>query len=82
MCGFPSAAYRSSCSPASAEVAARLLTGRCAGHIMNCELGRGWARLCSYASPGGVPERFIGAVLKTVVGQTTVGSNPTPSARF
>jgi hypothetical protein len=31
---------------------------------------------------GGVPERFKGAVLKTVVVQATVGSNPTPSAMF
>ena len=30
--------------------------------------------------PGGVPERTNGPVLKTGVGQPTVGSNPTPSA--
>jgi hypothetical protein len=29
---------------------------------------------------GGVPEWFKGPVLKTVVAQVTVGSNPTPSA--
>jgi hypothetical protein len=31
-------------------------------------------------SQGGVVERFMAAVLKTAVGQPTVGSNPTPSA--
>ena len=31
---------------------------------------------------GGVVERFMAAVLKTAVGQPTVGSNPTPSAIF
>ncbi len=30
--------------------------------------------------PGGVAERLMAAVLKTVVAQATVGSNPTPSA--
>ena len=34
----------------------------------------------SDAPRGGVPERFKGTVLKTVVAQATVGSNPTPSA--
>ena len=31
---------------------------------------------------GGVPERTNGVVLKTTVGQLTVGSNPTPSAKI
>jgi hypothetical protein len=31
---------------------------------------------------GGVAERTNAAVLKTAVGQPTVGSNPTPSARL
>jgi hypothetical protein len=34
----------------------------------------------SAGKTGGVPERFNGAVLKTVVGYTTGGSNPSPSA--
>ena len=47
-------------------------------------------RVCDYRAPdfkmvgarelGSVPERSIGAVLKTVVSQGTVSSNPTTSA--
>jgi len=36
--------------------------------------------LCHGIIQGGVVERFMAAVLKTAVGQPTVGSNPTPSA--
>ena len=33
-------------------------------------------------SPGGVAERLKAHVLKTCLGHTNVGSNPTPSARL
>ena len=36
----------------------------------------------SFCRRGGVSERLKEAVLKTVVAQATVGSNPTPSARL
>ena len=38
-------------------------------------------RAGAYTGGGGVAEWLMAAVLKTVVAQATVGSNPTPSAR-
>lgn len=39
------------------------------------------ARLPNAVAGGGMSERFKEAVLKTVVQQCTVGSNPTPSEK-
>ena len=48
---------------------------------LSCDrLPQGWEDMVKSPPPGGMTERLKVTVLKTVVAQATVGSNPTPSA--